>query len=110
MAASGGLDPSLRHCIERLRDDDLDNSCSSAEIEGSSPDAAAATPTLADLLTPADGATDHVLIASVLDVLRSQGHDAAPAAETLSTLLPHSSKLYGTETRCSCFACERTSS
>lgn len=55
---------------------------------------AAAWPALCDILLRSDGHTDHVLIASVLDVLRSMGHRAAPAAETLSGLLAHRARLH----------------
>jgi hypothetical protein len=51
-------------------------------------------PVLCDILIRSDGNTDHVLIASALDVLRSLGHGAAPTVETLSRLLPHRNKLY----------------
>jgi hypothetical protein len=56
--------------------------------------AVVALPALCGLLTRSDGGTDHLLVASVLDVLRSLGRAAAPAAETLSSLLPHRCKLY----------------
>ena len=46
------------------------------------------------ILERSDGATDHESLASALDGLRSLGAKAAPAAETLSRLLPHQSKLY----------------
>ncbi|HYI07876.1 MAG TPA: hypothetical protein VEK57_02290 [Thermoanaerobaculia bacterium] len=46
------------------------------------------------LLTHADGHTDHLQLAAALDALRALRHDAAPAAETLSALLPHRSRLY----------------
>ncbi len=69
-----------RHCLRRLKK--------------AGPAAAAATPELCHLLTRSDGTTDHLLLASVLDVLRSLGHRAAPAAETLSSLLPYRCKLY----------------
>jgi len=64
------------------------------KLREAGPAAVAATPTLCDVLIRSDGTTDHVLIAAALDVLRSMGHRAAPAAETLSSLLPHRSKLY----------------
>jgi hypothetical protein len=63
------------------------------EMRKASPAPAAALPPLCDILLRSDGNTDHVLIASVLDVFRSMGRRAAPAAETLSTLLPHQSPL-----------------
>lgn len=62
-------------------------------LKETGPAAVAATPILCDLLARSDGATDHVLIASILDVFRSMGVNAAPAAETLSSLLPHRSQL-----------------
>jgi protein SCO1/2 len=49
---------------------------------------------LCDRLAHSDGATDPRRIASALDALRSRGHGAASAAETLSRLLPHRSKLF----------------
>lgn len=49
---------------------------------------------LVDFLAGSDGATDHVLVASVLDTLRAVGRDAAPFAETLSSMLRHRSPLY----------------
>lgn len=57
------------------------------------PPPAAAVPALCDLLIRSDGNTDHILIASALDILRSMGRRAAPAAETLSSLLSHRSRL-----------------
>lgn len=50
-------------------------------------------PVLCDFLARSDGDTDHVLIASVLDVLRAMRQRAAPVAETLSGLLSHRSRL-----------------
>lgn len=64
------------------------------ELRNAGPAAAAAMPVLCDILVRSDGNTDHVLIASALDVLRSMGHGAAPTVETLSRLLPHRNKLY----------------
>lgn len=49
---------------------------------------------LTDFLSRADGATDHLAVAVALDELRSMGSGAAPAAETLSALLPHRAPLY----------------
>jgi hypothetical protein len=46
------------------------------------------------LLARSDGATDHLQLAAALDTLRAMRGDAAPAAETLSALLPHQAKLY----------------
>lgn len=63
-------------------------------LKASGPAAEAATPVLCDLLDQSDGATSHLLVASVLDVFRSLGPRAAPAAETLSRLLPQRHKLY----------------
>jgi hypothetical protein len=63
-------------------------------LKASGPAAEAATPALCNLLDQSDGATSHLLVASVLDVFRSLGPRAAPAAETLSRLLPHRHKLY----------------
>lgn len=49
---------------------------------------------LTDFLARADGATDHLAVASALQELRAMKGDAASAAETLSDLLPHRAKLY----------------
>ncbi len=49
---------------------------------------------LTDFLARADGATDHSEIARAIDELRAMKTKAAPAAETLSSLLPHRAKLY----------------
>jgi len=87
--------PGLQTCVDRLRTADLEEQqLCLRRLKGAGPDAAVATQALCDLLTRSDGATNHVLIASALDVLRSLGPRAAPAAETLSGLLPHRSKLY----------------
>lgn len=61
-----------------------------------SPAAAAKRPlrALTDFLARSDGATDHLAIAAALDELRAMKSKAAPAAETLSALLPHRAKLY----------------
>ena len=56
--------------------------------------AAADTKSLCDVLARSDGATDEAVIVAALDQLRAMGKDAAPAAETLSGLLSHRSKLY----------------
>ncbi|HEV2805763.1 MAG TPA: hypothetical protein VGW57_12635 [Chthoniobacterales bacterium] len=61
---------------------------------GRAPASVAAVGALRNFLILADGNTDHVSIASVLDALRSMGSGAAPAAETLSGLLSHRSMLY----------------
>jgi len=60
------------------------------------PAAAAERPlwALTEFLARSDGATDHLAIAVALDELRAMKHQAAPAAETLSSLLPHRAKLY----------------
>jgi hypothetical protein len=47
-----------------------------------------------DVLARSNGATDHLQVAAALDTLRRMRGDAAPAAETLSALLPHRAKLY----------------
>jgi len=49
---------------------------------------------LNDFLARVDGATDHVEIARALDELRAMKTKAAPAAETLSALLPHRAKVW----------------
>jgi hypothetical protein len=64
------------------------------QLREAGPAASTAVPVLCDILVRSDGRTDHVLIASALDVLRSMGPRAAPAAETLSGLLSHRSRLY----------------
>lgn len=63
-------------------------------VQASGPAGSAATKNVCALLAHSDGSTDDVVIASALDVLRSAGPKAAPAAETLSALLPHRSALY----------------
>jgi len=47
-----------------------------------------------DLLARSDATTNPARIASALDVLRSRGRGAASAAETLSGLLPHRSRIF----------------
>lgn len=64
------------------------------QLKNTRPAAAAATKRLCDLLAESDGTTDDIVIASALDVLRSLGTKAGAAAETLSGLLAHRSKLY----------------
>lgn len=54
------------------------------------PDLSTATRTL----QTSDGGTDHEEVAAALDSLRALGANAAPAAETVSGLLAHQSKLY----------------
>jgi hypothetical protein len=92
---AAALDSGLQACLARLQ------AAASEEqllclrkLEEAGPAAAAAVPALNNILTRSDGATDHLLLASVLDVLRSLGPRAAPAAEALSSLLPHRHKLY----------------
>lgn len=77
--ATAGLDEQLR-CLRELR-----NAGAAAAVS---------TPLLCDFLVSSDGATDHLAIAAVLDVLRTQGKGAASAADSLSGLLSHRSKLY----------------
>lgn len=59
-----------------------------------SSDGKLSTRQLCDRLARSDGSTDPRRIASALDALRSRGHGAASAGETLSRLLPHRSKLF----------------
>jgi hypothetical protein len=49
---------------------------------------------LCELLSRCGGSDDDVQIASVLDEIRFLRQEGAPAAETLSRLLPHRSKIY----------------
>jgi hypothetical protein len=82
------LAASVQPCLERLKEADPEaRRLCLRKLE-------AATPALCDLLAKSDGATDHLLVASILDGFRSLGPRAAPAAETLSGLLPHRNKLY----------------
>jgi hypothetical protein len=85
----------LPACLERLSEADLEGQrLCLRQLKEAGPAAAAAVPALCDLLARSDGATPHLLLASVLDVFRSLGPRAAPAAETLSSLLPYRCKLY----------------
>lgn len=97
-AADGGaapLDSGLPACLARLESTGSDEQRLCLQrLKDAGPAAAATVPALSDLLARSDGATDHLLLASGLDVLRSLGPRAAPAAETLSSLLPHRHKLY----------------
>lgn len=73
----------------------LANWCAVAVVlVASSAAARADCKSICELLAHSDGSTDDAVIASALDVLRSAGPKAAPAAETLSGLLPHRSPLY----------------
>lgn len=95
LLAQPPLEPGLQSCLARLRQSDLGEQLACLRrLQAAGPAASAATKTLTEMLVRSDGATDHLLIAAVLDVLRSMGTSAAPAAETLSGLLPHRSKLY----------------
>jgi hypothetical protein len=86
---------SLPACLERLSEVDLEGQrLCLRKLKEAGPAAAAAVPVLCDFLARSDGATSHLLLAAVLDVFRSLGPSAAPAAETLSSLLPYRSKLY----------------
>lgn len=94
-AAPPSLDPGVQVCLGRLAEADLEEKLLCLrKLKAAGPAAEAATPALCDLLDQGDGATSHLLVASVLDVFRSLGPRAAPAAETLSRLLPHRHKLY----------------
>lgn len=70
--------------------------CTALSLVLASPAAAAerSLGALTKFLARCDGATDHVTVANALDELRSMKSEAAPAAETLSALLPHRAKLY----------------
>ncbi len=57
-------------------------------------DARADLRTATRTLQTSDGGTDHEEVAAALDSLRALGANAAPAAETVSGLLAHQSKLY----------------
>jgi hypothetical protein len=93
--ASPPLSPALETCVERLQGVGLEEQrLCLRRLREAGPAAEPAIPALRDLLTRSNGATDHLLLAAVLDVLRSLGHRAAPAAETLSSLLPYRCKLY----------------
>jgi len=59
---------------------------------------------LNDFLARVDGATDHVEIARALDELRAMKTKAAPAAETLSALLPHRAKVWTDRDKVQAFA------
>lgn len=92
---AAALDSGLQACLARLQGADAEEQrLCLRKLGEAGPAAAAAVPALSDLLARSDGATDHRLLASALDVLRSLGPRAAPAAETLSRLLPHRHKLY----------------
>jgi hypothetical protein len=88
-------DPNPTACLEHLRDMEVEarSRCLRRVREFGTPSPAAAG-RLVDVLAGSDGTTDHALVASVLDALRAMGRDAAPAAETLSSLLFHRSPLY----------------
>jgi hypothetical protein len=88
-------DPGPKACLENLQAMDVaaQSRCLRRVLESGTPGAADLT-RLVDFLAGSDGTTDHLLIASVLDVLRAMGSNGAPATETLSGLLPHRSRLY----------------
>ena len=89
------LDAGLQKCAQRLPDAQLQEQLLCLRrLREAGPAASAAIPRLSYILTYSDGSTNHNLVAAVLDVFRSLGAHAAPAAETLSSLLPHRSKLY----------------
>jgi len=93
--ASASLGPDLQRCTERLPNALLKEQLPCLQgLRRAGPAASTAIPTLTGILARSDGATDHLLIAAVLDVFRSLGGQAAPVAETLSGLLPHRSRLY----------------
>ncbi|HKI03527.1 MAG TPA: hypothetical protein VKK31_16230 [Thermoanaerobaculia bacterium] len=89
------LDPGVQTCLEHLKEADSEaRLLCLGKLKAAGPAAEAAVPALCGILDQSDGATSHLLVASVLDVFRSLGPRAAPAAETLSSLLPHRHKLY----------------
>ena len=94
--ASPPLGPAVPTCVEHLQEAKPEEQrLCLQKLRGAGPAAAtAAIPALRDFLTRSDGTTDHLALAAALDVLRSLGHHAAPAAETLSNLLPYRCKLY----------------
>lgn len=96
--ATGAKRPSdhgVRTCLESFRETDEDDQIRClARLREAGPASAAVTRHLADILERSDGNTDDVLVASVLDVFRSAGVRASPAAETLGRLLAHRSKIY----------------
>ncbi len=90
-----GPSPTLEPCLAHFAEAGLEKQLLCLRtLAAAGPAAEAATPALCDLLDQSDGATSHLLVASVLDVFRSLGPRAAPAAEALSRLLPHRNKLY----------------
>ncbi|MEA2604897.1 MAG: hypothetical protein QOF89_5889 [Acidobacteriota bacterium] len=93
--ASPPLDPAVPTCVEHLQEAKPEEQrLCLGKLREAGPAATAAIPALSNLLNHSDGATDHLVLAAALDVLRSLGHRAAPAAETLSRLLPYRCKLY----------------
>jgi hypothetical protein len=81
--------------LERLRNADPETQFACLrKVKDAGPAAVSALPALCAFLAHSDGATDDALLAAILNVFRSLGRDAAPAAETLSGLLPHRCKLY----------------
>jgi hypothetical protein len=92
---SPALDPGVATCLAHLAETSPEaQMLCLRKLKAAGPAAEAAMPALCDVLNQSDGATSHLLVASVLDVFRSLGPRAAPAAETLSRLLPHRHKLY----------------
>jgi hypothetical protein len=94
-AATPLLNPRLQTCVAHLGEAGTKEQLACLrKLKDAGPAAMAATKPLCDLLACSDGATDDIVIASALNVLRSLRSQAAPAAETLSGLLPHRCKLY----------------
>lgn len=90
-----GPSPTLTPCLARFAEAGLEERLLCLrQLKAAGPAAEAAIPALCDILDQSDGATSDFLVASVLDVFRSLGPRAAPAAETVSRLLPHRNKLY----------------
>lgn len=85
----------LQAWFERLPNADLETQFACLrKVQEAGPAGASALPALCAFLARSDGATDDALLAAVLDVFRSMGQGAVPAAETLSGLLPHRCKIY----------------
>lgn len=93
--ASPPLDPAVRACVEHLEETKPEEQrLCLGKLRDAGPAATAAIPAISHLLAGSDGATDHLVLAAALDVLRALKHRAAPTAETLSGLLPYRCKLY----------------
>jgi hypothetical protein len=95
VVAETRLDSRLKTCLAHLEEAGPEKQLPCLrKLKAAGPAASVAIRPLSGLLARSDGATDDLVIASALDVLRSLRTNAAPAAETLSGILPHRSKLY----------------